>query len=138
MTQRSIIVTAADRRRLGTMLDQQRELGLERRRLLDDLEHEIERAEVVEPWEVPNNVITMNSTVKLRDLDSGEEFEWTLVYPAGTNANEGRVSVLAPVGTALIGYREGDVVEWPVPGGQIRLQVEEVLYQPERAGAFDR
>ena len=138
MTQRTIIVTAADRRRLGSMLDQQRELGLERRRLLDDLEHEIERAEVVEPWEVPNNVITMNSTVKLRDLDSGEEFEWTLVYPSGTNTNEGRVSVLAPVGTALIGYREGDVVEWPVPGGQIRLRVEEVLYQPERVGAYDR
>lgn len=138
MTQRSIMVTAADRRRLGTMLDQRRELGLERRRLLDDLEHEIERAEVVEPWEVPGNVITMNSTARLRDLDSDEEFEWTLVYPANTNANEGRVSVLAPVGTALIGYREGDVIEWPVPGGQIRLRVEEVIYQPERVGAYDR
>jgi regulator of nucleoside diphosphate kinase len=138
MTQRSIIVTAADRRRLGTMLLERRELGIERRRLLDDLEHEIERADVVEPWEDPGNVITMNSTVKLRDLDSGEQFEWTLVYPCGTNPNEGRVSVLAPVGTALIGYGEGDVIEWPVPQGQIRLRVEEVLYQPERVGAYDR
>ena len=137
MTQRTIILTAADRRRLGTMLEKQREQGLERRRLLDDLEREIERAEVVEAWQVPGNVITMNST-RLRDLDSGEEFTWTLVYPASTNADEGRVSVLAPVGTALIGYREGDIVEWPVPDGHIRLQVEEVLYQPERVGAFDR
>jgi len=138
MSARSIVVTAADRRRLGTMLDTHRELGLEKRRLLDDLEHELERADVVEQTDVPGDVITMNSTARLRDLDTGESFEWTLVYPSGTNGNEGRVSVLAPVGTALIGYREGDVIDWPVPAGRIRLRVDEVLYQPERAGMYDR
>lgn len=138
MSARSIVVTTADRRRLGTLLEKRRELGLEKRRLLDDLEHEFERAEVVEPTDVPGNVITMNSTARLRDLDTGESFEWTLVYPPGMNAGEGRVSVLAPVGTALIGYREGDIIDWPVPGGRIRLHVDEVLYQPERAGVFDR
>jgi regulator of nucleoside diphosphate kinase len=77
----------------------------------------------------------MNSTVRLRDLDTGEEETYTLVYPAQANVEENRISVLAPVGTAIIGYRVGDAVTWRVPGGRVRLRVEEVLYQPERAAA---
>jgi regulator of nucleoside diphosphate kinase len=80
----------------------------------------------------------MNSTVRLRDLDSGEVETYTLVYPNEADAEENRISVLAPIGTAIIGYRVGDVIKWPVPGGFVRLRVEEILYQPERAGAPDR
>jgi regulator of nucleoside diphosphate kinase len=138
MARRSIIITNADRQRLGTVLERAREQGLQRRRQLDDLEHELERAEVVDQAEVPADVITMNSTAILTDLDTGEKHEYTLVYPNGANAEEGRVSVLAPVGTAMIGYRVGDVINWPVPAGRVRLRVDEVLYQPERVGVLDR
>jgi regulator of nucleoside diphosphate kinase len=74
----------------------------------------------------------------LRDLDDGETFEYTLVYPRDANAAEGRVSILAPIGTAILGCKAGDVVEWPVPAGTARLRIEDVVFQPERAGDFAR
>ena len=80
----------------------------------------------------------MNSVVRLRDLDSGETEEYELVYPADADMAHNRISVLAPIGTAILGYRLGDVIEWPVPAGLRRLRVEEVLYQPERAGVLHR
>jgi regulator of nucleoside diphosphate kinase len=134
---RKIVVTDTDRQRLGTLLLNTTELGLVNRRYLDDLEHELERATAVNPRDVPPDVITMNSRVRLRDLDSRESFECTLVYPDQADADANRLSVLAPVGTAVIGYRKDDVIEWSVPQGKIRLEVEEILFQPERAGRFD-
>lgn len=86
--------------------------------------------------DVPPDVITMNSTARLRDLDTDEVFDYTLVYPRDAEAQ--RISILAPVGSALLGYRIGDVIEWPIPAGTIRLKVEQVMYQPERAGDLDR
>jgi regulator of nucleoside diphosphate kinase len=79
----------------------------------------------------------MNSKVRLRDLDTGEKETYTLVYPHEADASAGRISVLAPVGTAIVGNRVGDVIEWPVPAGLRRLKVEAVLDQPERAGEYD-
>lgn len=134
----SIIITVADRQRLGSLIEQATRVGLVERRYLDDLEQELERATAVAPAEVPPDVITMNSTARLRDLDTGETFDYTLVYPRDADVEAQRISVLAPVGTALLGYRVGDVIEWPIPAGLIRLQVEAVTFQPERAGELDR
>ena len=78
----------------------------------------------------------MNSKVRLRDLNSGEETVYALVFPGMANAGEKAISILAPIGTALLGYREGDVIEWDVPAGTRRLKVLEVMYQPERGGDF--
>jgi regulator of nucleoside diphosphate kinase len=138
MSQRNILITDIDRRRLGTLVEQAMNLRLVDRRCIADLEHELERATAVDPGEVPGDVVTMNSTVRLRDLDTGEEETYTLVYPTEANINENRISVLAPVGTAIIGYRVGDVIKWPVPGGLVRLRVEEILYHPEQAGEWRR
>ena len=113
-------------------------VGLVERRYLDDLEHELERATSVAPEDVPPDVITMNSTARLRDLDTDETIDYTVVYPRDADANAQRISVLAPIGTALLGFRAGDTVEWPIPAGRIRLQVEAVTFQPERAGQHDR
>jgi regulator of nucleoside diphosphate kinase len=77
----------------------------------------------------------MNSTVRVGDLETGEEETYTLVYPEEADIEANRLSVLAPVGTALIGYRAGDVVEWPVPAGVRRFRVEAVLFQPKSARA---
>jgi regulator of nucleoside diphosphate kinase len=98
---------------------------------------ELRRARVVPRAEIPPDVVTMNSTVRLRDLETGEEETYTLVYPDEADIETDKLSILAPVGTALLGYRAGDVVEWPVPVGVRRFRVEEVLFQPRsaRAGA---
>ena len=103
---------------------------------LEELDDELERAEVVRPEEIPTNVITMNSTFRLIDLDSGEDFVYTLVFPAKADSATGKISILAPVGTAVLGYRVGDTVEWTVPAGLKKLRVEEIVYQPEAAGDY--
>ena len=81
--------------------------------------------------------MTMNSKVLLKDLETGEKMEYTLVYPADADLMENRISVLAPIGTAILGFREGDVIDWKVPDGLVKLEVEKILYQPESAGDLD-
>jgi regulator of nucleoside diphosphate kinase len=103
---------------------------------IEKLEEQLDRAHVVEPGSIPADVITMNSTVRLQDLNSKEELTYKLVFPGNANAGLNAISVLAPIGTALLGYREGDVIEWDVPAGIRRLKVLEVVYQPERIGDF--
>jgi regulator of nucleoside diphosphate kinase len=134
---RTIILSDADHKRLTAIIDSARTGSWEREFYLAALEGELAQARVVPAREVPPDVVTMNSTVRLRDLNSGEAVTYTLVYPASADISENRLSVLAPTGTAIIGYRQGDTIEWSVPAGLKRLRVEEVLYQPERAGAAD-
>jgi regulator of nucleoside diphosphate kinase len=100
------------------------------------LEGELSRAHVVPADEIPEDVVTMNTVVSLRDLDTDEIEEFELVYPADADMAHNRISILAPIGTAILGYRVGDVIEWRVPAGLRRLRVEEVLYQPERGGVL--
>jgi regulator of nucleoside diphosphate kinase len=102
------------------------------------LEAELERAEIVEPEQVPPNVVTMNSTVRFSIAESGEEFRLTLVYPKDAGEAD-RISVLAPVGSALLGLAVGDELAWPRPGGGVStVRVMDVFYQPERAGELHR
>ena len=77
----------------------------------------------------------MNSELALRDLDTGEEMVFRLVFPSEANADQHRISVLAPLGTAVLGYRAGEAIEWVVPGRTRRVRIESVLYQPEAAGS---
>ncbi|HJT75812.1 MAG TPA: nucleoside diphosphate kinase regulator [Gemmataceae bacterium] len=135
---RTILMSDADHRRLAALIESARHDASLREDYLDALEGELKRARVVPPADVPPEVVTMNSVVRLRDLDTGELEEYELVYPADADVARYRISVLAPVGTAILGYRLGDVIEWSVPAGLRRLRVEEVLYQPERVGALHR
>ncbi len=102
-------------------------------RHLGDLREELNRAIVVDSKDIPSDVITMNTRVVFRDLTTGNRMTCTLVYPGGGDFDDGYVSILAPVGTALLGYRAGDTIEWEVPRGKTRIKVEEILYQPEAA-----
>ncbi|HET8691417.1 MAG TPA: nucleoside diphosphate kinase regulator [Steroidobacteraceae bacterium] len=103
------------------------------------LEAELARADVVDPKDVPPTVVTMNSTVRFRVASSDEEFQMTLVYPKDVDAGGNTVSVTAPVGSALLGLSQGDEIDWPKPGGgELRLRIEEITYQPERAGEYHR
>lgn len=90
---------------------------------LKRLEGELERAHIVSEAELPADVITMNSTVELEDLEDGERLTYTLVFPEQADADHGRISILAPLGSAMLGYRVGDEFEWPVPSGTIRVRV---------------
>ena len=106
---------------------------------LEHLRSELDRAEVVEPEAMPPDVATMNSTIKFVIEPSGKEFELTLSYPDDTRGEAGRISILAPVGSALLGLAVGQDIEWPVPGGKtIRARVLAISYQPERSGEFTR
>jgi len=97
---------------------------------LDDLRVELDRALVLDPSQLAPNVVTMYALVRVRDLDSGLSQELTLVSPSEADVSAGRISVLAPLGTALIGYRQGDVVERTMPGGLRRFLIEQVIQQP--------
>jgi regulator of nucleoside diphosphate kinase len=87
--------------------------------------------------DIPHNVITMNSQVSLKDMETGETMTYTLVYPSEANLLENKISIMAPVGTAILGFCEGDIISWEVPDGVVKLQVEKILYQPEAAGDLD-
>lgn len=80
---------------------------------------------------------TMNSRVTLIDVETGDVMEVSLVFPDDVGSVEGAVSILAPVGTAIIGYGEGDTIEWPTPSGNRAFTIERVLFQPEAAGDWD-
>lgn len=134
MNNQTIHITSLDAQRLRSLLDNP-DL-MQQQPYLQELEREIERATVVESTEIPADVVTMNSTVRLIDLNADEEMEVTLVYPDHANIAEGRISVLAPIGTAILGCREGEVVEWKVPDGIRALKIDRILYQPEAAGEY--
>lgn len=130
----SIYITEPDYQRLSGLIDRTRERSNADREYLNKLEAELDRAEIVDPKDIPANVITMRSRVRLKDLVSGETNTYSLVFPTEADFAEGKISVLAPIGTAILGYSLGDTIEWPVPSGLRRLKVEEILYQPESAG----
>lgn len=103
------------------------------------LEEELARAEIVEPEDMPPTVVTLNSTVRFRVTSSDEEFTLTLVHPRDMDSSSSKISILAPVGSALLGLSQGDEIEWPKPGGGLlRVRIVEVTYQPERAGRYDQ
>ena len=132
-----IYITTSDYQRLSGLIERSRDRnGDADREYLDQLEEELAQAEVVNPEDVPHDVITMRSKVRLKDLKSGQTVMYSLVFPSEANSNEGHISVLAPVGTALLGNRSGDVVESRVPSGLRRLKVKEIIYQPEAAGNY--
>ena len=134
---RKIFITTTDAERLRNLIQDMKNPNEHERIYLKLLTEELLRAEVVEPQKIPRDIVTMNSLVKFRDMETREVYMHSIVYPANSDFEKGRISVLAPIGMALLGYRVGDVVEWPVPAGMRRLKVEEVLFQPEAAGQFE-
>ena len=127
----TIYITRPDMDRLAALVEGYRLQGREDPRTLQRLEDELERAVVVHASDVSSDVVTLDSRLLLVDLDSGEEMIFTLVLPSRANADAGRISVLAPLGMAVLGYRIGDEIEWDVPAGRRRLRVRNVIDQPE-------
>ena len=133
-TLRKIVVTQADLERLQRLLEQSTGANAAHAEVL---ELELAEAEVAPSEAIAPSVVTMNSTVVFEDEGTGESREVTLCYPQDAKGNPGRVSVLAPVGSALLGLSAGQSVQLVVPGGRTRrLRVVSVPYQPEAAGHF--
>lgn len=128
---RQIYITENDKAKLKELIDNALFDG-KADKSFGELSNEIKNAQIVDISELPENVITMNSKVLI--LLNGNEEEITLVYPQEADLIENRISVLSPIGIALLGYREGDTIEWTVPSGTMKIDIKKILYQPEAAG----
>ncbi len=133
---RSISITEFDRQRLEELLAVAGEFNFRDRSDLKGFAEELARGKLVEPRKVKPDVVTMNSRVRLRDLEADEVTDYTLVFPKDAEIEKGRISVMSPIGTAILGYSEGDTIEWVVPDGKRRIRIEKLLYQPEAAGDY--
>lgn len=130
-----LVISRLDCERLEALLEQTLPAGID----TSGLRRELDRAEIVEPTQVPADAITMNSVIRFVDEASGEEREAALVYPRDADGSAERISILAPVGSALLGLRVGAHIAWPLPGGRsARLRVLGLRYQPEAAGDLHR
>ncbi len=136
MSKPPVIVSSLDLERLESLLETPAGMSFPGR---TQLQAELDRAEIVEPGEVPAQVVTMNSTVKFSIQETGKDFCLTLVYPRDAASTPDSISIFAPVGGALLGLSVGDELAWPGPGGgSMTVRVAEVTYQPERAGELHR
>jgi regulator of nucleoside diphosphate kinase len=134
MNQPSIFITTKDIEKLRDLIRDAYHTEYRGSDYLKKLAEEIEKASVVQPDQIPSDVITLNSTARLVDRETKEEMVYSLVFPEDADTSQGKISVLAPIGTAMLGYKAGDTFEWDTPGGKRIIHVKEILYQPEAAG----
>ena len=131
-----ITISSSDLERIESVLDSSYS---KRHPALDQLRDELDRANIVEPEDMPPGIITMNSSARCVDEMSGKEYHFTLVYPSDANVDQNRVSILSPMGSAMLGLAEGQSIDWELPGGRkLKLRVLAVTYQPEAEGEYDR
>jgi regulator of nucleoside diphosphate kinase len=131
---KEIYITKTDKEKLKKIIDDAMKSGNMLDKSMRKLEEEINNANVVDSREIPKNIITMNSRAVLH-LNQ-EDIEVSLVYPDDADWSSNRLSVLSPIGTAILGYQEGDTIEWEVPSGVTKIQIRKVIYQPEASGDF--
>lgn len=130
--EQDIIITNTDLHRLRPVLDQHDTAASEW------LDTELHRARIVDQRAVPSDVVTMGSEVVYEDCATSQRRTVRVVYPKDADAARGLVSVLAPIGSALLGLRANQSIEWPVPNGTKRIRVIEVRYQPQASGDYER
>lgn len=129
----NLVITEQDAKRLRILVESVTYSGGYDRAQLKALEEEMEKAIILPEHQVPENVVTMHSRVRIIDMRTHEEMVFQLVYPHESKYADGKISILAPIGMALLGARAGAVVEWKVPSGMRRLRIEAVEHQPEAA-----
>ncbi|MCD4818405.1 MAG: nucleoside diphosphate kinase regulator [Candidatus Cloacimonetes bacterium] len=136
MLEKKIYITNIDKQRLTELLVVARKFAKKDEKYLRDLECELAKCEIVESNEIPSDVITMNSKIRLWNINTKKEVIYQLVFPYDADTDQGKISILAPIGTALLGYQISDIVQWKVPAGLIKFEVKDILYQPEAAGDY--
>jgi len=134
MNQPSIFITTKDVEKLRDLIRDAYHTEYRGSDYLKKIAEELEKASVVLPDQIPADVITLNSTARLVDRETKEEMVYSLVFPEDADTSQGKISILAPIGTAMLGYKAGDTFEWDTPGGKRIIRVKEIVYQPEAAG----
>lgn len=129
----TIYITKNDHRKLIDLIDKKWPNDDNDEALLKELEGAI----IVEPEKMPNNVITMNSLVNFTDVESGASLKYWLVFPQDADIGQNKISVLSPIGCALLGYQIGDIIALKTPGGERNIKVEQILLQPEAEGNYE-
>jgi len=132
-----IILSRLDYSRIQNYITNARQSGSINVNEAKNLISELNNAKIVEPEEIPGNVVTMNSIVKISFLNSGKLLQFQIVYPAQASLKENKISIFSPIATALIGYTVGSEIEWMVPTGLTKIKIDEIIYQPEAAGDFN-
>ena len=127
----NIVITENDYDRLKQLIESKRRSSRQDQEHINALEQELDRATVIGSDEIPRDVVTINSRVRVHDLDKGREVVYQIVFPGSADAARNRISVLAPLGTGLLGYRAGNTIEWPVPSGVRHLRVLAIEPGPE-------
>jgi len=136
MNNKSIQITEFDFQRLNRLLRQAEHSDYRGSEYLAELQTELDHAQLVPSHAISQEIVTMNSKVVLLDLATRKEETYTLVFPEDADLSQGKISILAPIGTAMLGYGIGDTFEWEVPAGKRRLKVKRIIYQPEAAGDY--
>jgi regulator of nucleoside diphosphate kinase len=133
---KQIILSKTDYSRIQRSIEYAKMKNSIRANEAENLLNELSSALIVDPHEVPPDLVTMNSIVKINFLDSNRTMQFQIVYPGAADIKKSKISIFSPVATALIGYRVSDEIEWIVPSGLTRIRIEEIVYQPEAAGQF--
>lgn len=134
-TKNKICITKYDYTRLKSMVQEYTKTNKADTNI-KDLSGEIERAQKVDSYTIGSNYITMNSVFELKKMNELDFQQFKLVFPEDADIDKGQISVLAPIGTAVLGYKVGDVIKWKVPDGENYFQITNILYQPEANGDY--
>jgi len=137
MTNRNIFLSSLDLARLRDLLITARQFHTAPSTILDALEREIGRAQIVPSNEIPPYVVTMNTCVCIVDAETGEEAKYTLVYPNAADLTQGKLSILSDMGVAIIGFSVGDTIEWEFPQGIRRVRINAIHFQPEATKQYE-
>ncbi len=130
-----LYITENDMERLEPVLDAALQKNSQQRDNIERLMDDLDRADIVDDMDIPDDVVIMNSEVTVIDLDSKQQMTFALVFPESADLDDKKISILAPVGSAVLGYRVGDTVEWVVPLCKKRLKIDRVVQHPEKIKA---
>ena len=131
-----IIMNSLDYTRIMKSIDDAKSKKTIKADEAEKLINELNSAKIVDPQDVPVDIVTMNSIVKVSFLNTKKEVQFQIVYPDQANFRENKISIFSPVATALIGYKESDEIEWMVPSGMTKIRIDKIIYQPEAAGDY--
>ncbi|MFA6950433.1 MAG: nucleoside diphosphate kinase regulator [Lentimicrobiaceae bacterium] len=132
-----ILISSLDAVRIQSRIDKARNGGINAPINLVPLMNELNRAKKVEPAKVPKDLVTMNSIITLQNIKTEQITKLQIVYPEDADLTKKKISIFAPIGTALLGYRKGDIISWTIPSGTAEFKILDIVYQPESEGNFD-
>jgi regulator of nucleoside diphosphate kinase len=137
MKRSNIILSSLDAKRIRQYIEDAKQRGKLSDFEIQRLVYEINLAEIRAPHEIPNNIVTMNSEINFSFINLSKKGKIKIVYPNEADVKKGKVSIFSPIANSLLGHKEGDIIEWIGPAGEMNMRIEKIVYQPEASGHFD-